>query len=728
MPIRYIPFFPDPIRGQALLDNFKRTLRYSGSDNAERLVRRGMPLYEVETVERVGDAEVADLSEGNLVIRGECLAACAALRDAGRTVDLVYIDPPFASGADYAKTVYLRRNPRKAAEIAEAERTLDDDALAAFEEKMYGDVWEKEKYLNWMYTNLLAIKSVMSDNASIYVHLDWHIGHYVKILLDEIFGEDNFRNEIIWKRTTSRAGSEFFNHIHDVIFLYTIGEPYWHIQYTQYDSSYLDGMFRNRDADGRRWRSSPLTAPGIRSGSSGSPWHGIDPSKIGKGRHWTIPGIVSGLLSDTAKNDSLLALDELDKAGRIVWASGGKGMPNFKQYVDDMEGVELQSIWTDISGAEGDYATQKPEALLERIIKASSDEGMTVADFFGGSGVTAAVAARLGRKFIHVDVGVNSVQTVRDRLVTLNAAQNRQPAPRKKKNEVLASTLPLCVAEEGTPYNCERASFSKASFSVCEIKDGVSLYRNPVQTMDKLKTLIPGLRNEDSVDEFWEGAIHDSKLGLVPVYLPNLMDSASRILDEPLLFRIVHQAIPELPPDVKKVIVYYVQADDLAALKTFIKEQRTTMVDIELRDLKEILDDVVVNDEAEWTLEETAPGTGDLVNPWLLTVTRFSSDRVRQKIEEYNQRGDANPGKKGCTPIRLSEEGLETLEAVAADCTSSDGPFHADRDLKLDKLGRVVLDGVKTGDFWNSTLALPSKPLRLRFRNICGDETIVPVP
>jgi adenine-specific DNA-methyltransferase len=547
------------------------------------------------------------------------------LRDAGRTVDLVYIDPPFASGADYAKKIYLRRNPAKAAEAAEAERTLDDDALAAFEEKMYGDVWEKEKYLNWMYTNLLAIKSVMADNASIYVHLDWHIGHYVKVLMDEIFGEDNFVNEIIWHYTGNSVPTQCFPKKHDTIFVYSkdldkvlnfdsILIPYSELTLLRYN---------HVDSDGRRYKISAL--------------NGV-PEK--------------------------------------VYAKEGK-------YPDSVWDIPIPRAKDELV----DYATQKPEALLERIIKASSNEGMTVADFFGGSGVTAAVASRLGRKFIHVDVGVNSIQTARDRLLAQQAA-----------------------------------------FAVCEVKDGVSLYRNPVQTMDKLKTLIPGLRNEDSVDEFWEGAIHDSKLGLVPVYLPNLMDSASRILDEPLLFRIVHQAIPELPPDVKKVIVYYVQADDLDALKTFIKEQRTTLVDIELRDLKEILDDVVVNDEAEWTLEETAPGTGDLVNPWLLTVTRFSSDRVRQKIEEYNQRGDANPGKKGFTPIRLSEEGLETLEAVAADCTSSDGPFHADRDLKLDKLGRVVLDGAKTSDFWNGTLALPSKPLRLRFRNICGDETTVPVP
>lgn len=157
---------------------------------------------------------------------------------------------------------------------------------------------------------------------------------------------------------------------------------------------------------------------------------------------------------------------------------------------------------------------QKRQGLLERVIKASSNENMVVADFFGGSGVTAAVANKLNRKFIHCDIGVNSIQTTRDRLKA-----------------------------------------DGASFDILEIKDGVSLYRNPVQTMDKIKSLIPGLKNEDSLTSFWEGAISDSKLGLIPVYVPNLMDSTTKLLDEGLMHRILHEAIPELSLSVKKVIV-----------------------------------------------------------------------------------------------------------------------------------------------------------------------------
>ena len=156
MAVKYIPFFPEPIEGQAILSNFSRTLRYKGNTDVKGRLQRGMPYYEVETTETVGEQ-----STENMIIRGECLSACAYLKDKGVKVDLVYIDPPFASGADYAKKVYIRRNPKIAEAIAKAEEELDIDELKAFEEKMYGDVWDKEKYLNWMYENLMAIKSVI---------------------------------------------------------------------------------------------------------------------------------------------------------------------------------------------------------------------------------------------------------------------------------------------------------------------------------------------------------------------------------------------------------------------------------------------------------------------------------------------------------------------------------------------------------------------------------------
>ena len=253
MPIKYVPFIPEPVEGQAVLGNFNRILKYKGSDDVSMVLQRGMPLYEMEKQETVGDNQ-----DGNLVIRGECISACAYLKEHGIQVDLVYIDPPFASGADYAKKVYLRRNPKVAEAITQAEQELDIDELKAFEEKMYGDVWDKEKYLNWMYENLMAIKSVMSPNGSIYLHIDWHIGHYVKILLDEIFGEDNFTNEIIWQRTTntgsSKALAQKFSTDTDTIFYYRMGDEFvFNKQYRPYDEEYIK-RFKYTDERGKyRW-------------------------------------------------------------------------------------------------------------------------------------------------------------------------------------------------------------------------------------------------------------------------------------------------------------------------------------------------------------------------------------------------------------------------------------------------------------------------------------------
>ena len=215
MPVKYIPYYPNTVEGQAILDNITRTqrvLRYRENDKVYDRIKRGMPFYEVEPIETIGEP-----SE-NLVIRGECISACAYLKEKGIKVDLVYIDPPFASGADYAKKVILRKNPKLAERIATAEQEMTLDELRVFEEKMYGDIWQKENYLNWMYENLTAIKSTMSENSSIYFHIDWHIGHYVKILMDEVFGEDNFKNEIIWQRVYSHNDTDKYGHIHDVIF------------------------------------------------------------------------------------------------------------------------------------------------------------------------------------------------------------------------------------------------------------------------------------------------------------------------------------------------------------------------------------------------------------------------------------------------------------------------------------------------------------------------------
>lgn len=640
MAIKYIPYFPNTLEGQAILDNFvrtKRVLRYRDNDQVIERIERGMPLYEMETKETIGAN-----AKQNKVIRGECLSACAYLKEQGIQVDLVYIDPPFASGADYAKKVYIRRNPLVARAIEQAESELDIEELRTFEEKMYGDVWDKERYLNWMYENLMAIKSVMSDNASIYVHLDWHIGHYVKILMDEIFGEDNFNNEIIWGYRIQGVGKDFWGRKHDTLFYYTKGTDYvFHAEKEDivYEKPFIDTL---------------KEAPDMRS------------------------------------------LSEKDKAEIIECLKNNIPLKDkFKQklFCKHYANVYVRDVWDCdstkplISGSSEylDYKTQKPEGLLERIIRASSNEGMVVADFFGGSGVTAVVANRLGRRFIHCDIGINSIQTVRDRLKAANA-----------------------------------------EFEIQEIKDGVSLYRNPVQTMDKLRSLIKGLRNEDALDKFWEGSIVDTRYGMMPVYLPNLMDSTTRLLDKPLMNRIIREALPDLPEDTQRVIVYYIDITDRQEIEAFIRENNDrTTIDIELRDLKQVLDDVVCEDNAEWEVSENHT---DLLGGWILTLKQFHSDRVCRKIEEYNLKGQQQALQKGkeFKPLIISEEGLETIEWLSVDCTCADAkaPWHSDAEIKIDRLGYVIRDGKKTQEFWDASISSAAKPLRLRIRNICGDETI----
>ena len=620
MAIKYVPYFPNTLEGQAVLDNFvrtKRVLRYRDNDQVVERVQLGMPLYEMELKEQIGQ------NPNNLVIRGECLSACAYLRDKGIFVDLIYVDPPFASGADYAKKVYIRRNPKVAAAIAQAESEIDIEDLKAFEEKMYGDVWDKERYLNWMYENLMAMKSIMSDEASIYVHLDYHIGHYVKILMDEIFGEDNFRNEIIWHYTNKMSGTTSphdFVCEHDTIFRYTKNSEYLYNVITEKRDEPVKQSKRVK-VDGKNMRARD-------------------------------------------EEGNIIYEISTDKKVKDVWE------------IPYIASTDSQRV---------DYATQKPEALLERIIKASSNEGMLVADFFGGSGVTAAVANKLGRNFIHCDIGINSIQTARDRLLA-----------------------------------------DKAEFKILEVKDGVSLYRNPVQTMDKLKSLIKGLRNEDALDKFWEGSIIDTQHGMMPVYLPNLMDSSTRLLDKPLMNRIIREALPDLPDDTKRVIVYYIDITDRNEIEQFIKEQNNqTTIEIELRDLKQVLDEVVVEDEAEWELTETQD---NLFKGWKLELKSFHSDRVLRKIEEVNLKGQQQSIAKGKAfkPIEISDEGLETIEWLSLDCSTAEkqAPWHSDAEVKIDRLGYVILNGKKTQDYWDATIKCDQMPLRMKIRNICGDETV----
>ena len=629
MPVKYIPYYPNTVEGQAILDNITRTqrvLRYRENEKVYDRIKRGMPFYEVESLETVGE------SSDNLVIRGECISACAYLKENGIKVDLVYIDPPYASGADYAKQVYLRRNPNLIEKIELAEQELDIEELKAFEEKMYGDIWKKEDYLDWMYENLMAIKSVMQDTGAIYIHLDWHISHYVKILMDEVFGEENFRNEIIWcYKTSLRSSPKSFGRDHDIIYFYSLNESHQiHPDKSDFPSS---------ESTIKRW-----------------------------GEYADENGFVSNKHFAGSKSTIINTEDET-KGFNI-----NNGIP--RDWWEISANVSKGNTDEVISGK---YATQKPEELLERIIKASSNKDMLVADFFGGGGVTAKVANSLERKFIHIDIGINSIQTTRDKLIA-----------------------------------------NKTHFEISEIKDGVSLFRNPQQTMDKLATLIPGLqKGVKGISSFWFGAITTSKDGIVPVYVPNLLNTQEKVLDIPTINTIINQELQNLEVNAKKVIVYYIDIDEQKELEKFIKANNATEIEVELKDLKNLLHDVVIEDIIDFK-------TTKMNNSYETEISKFISDRLIQKIGEFNQKGNLKSiaNSKKFSPIYISEEGLELIELIALDCENTDGKWHSSTEIKIDKLGYVIKDGVKSKNFWDGKISSNKKPLRIKVRNISGDETI----
>jgi site-specific DNA-methyltransferase (adenine-specific)/adenine-specific DNA-methyltransferase len=362
----------------------------------------------------------------NMLIFGDNLMALKTIYEDQRgtnilgtknKIKLIYIDPPFATKQDFMKD----------------------------REKAYRDKIKGAQFIEFLRKRLILLREVLADDGSIYVHLDWKKGHYAKILLDEIFQPHNFRNEIIWKRTTARSDSGNYNHIHDAVFFFSKSENFiWNTQHTAYTESYLKSNFK-KDEHGRLYRETPLTASETRMGYSGAIWRGVDPNKIGKGRHWSIPKFVRHLLSEKATKNSLVALDELSNIGRIIWAKDGEGRPNIKQYADEIEGVEIQSIWSDFGALSSNapeatnYPTQKPEQLLGRIIKASSNPNDIVLDAFAGSGTTLAVAEKLGRRWIGIDCGKLAIYTIQKRMLNLTtqvgSAKKDERKPYERVND-----------------------------------------------------------------------------------------------------------------------------------------------------------------------------------------------------------------------------------------------------------------------------------------------------
>ena len=338
----------------------------------------------------------SSLLDTRVVYCGDNLEQLAKLPDA--CVDLNYIDPPFNSNRNYE--VFWGETKEK----------------RAFEDRHEST----RAYIDYMRPRCMELARVLKKTGSFYYHCDWHASHYVKVMLDQIFGENNFQNEIVWKRTSAHSGSNRYGPVHDVIFFYAGSDTYtWNQQYQPYDETYLETFFEQVDPNGRRWKRMDLTGDGIRNGESGEKWRGIDVTA--KGRHWAVPRDICEQLG--IKDESQLKrLEALDAAGFIHWPKKEDGMPRLKQYADKMPGVPLQTVWTDIrpihnlSQERLGYPTQKPLLLLERIIKSSSNENDIVLDAFCGCGTALVAAQNLKRQWIGIDISPTACRVMAKRL------------------------------------------------------------------------------------------------------------------------------------------------------------------------------------------------------------------------------------------------------------------------------------------------------------------------
>ena len=373
-----------------------------------------------------------DLPKGGLLYHGDNKEVLAHLLANGfrGQVKLIYIDPPFDSGADYVRKVQLR-GPKGTLKI-------DGEDYALGEQVQYTDIWSNDNYLQFMYERLLMLKELLSEDGALYLHCDPSRNSYLRLLLDEVFGPDSFVNEIVWQRVSAHSDAGRYGVIHDTIYYYGPVGRVWNPQRTELNQKYLDQFFDQvEEGTGRRYARGDLMASGLRNGETGKAWRGVNPGE--RGNHWKV---------------AVATLEQWDVEGRIHWPKSS-GVPRLKRYMTEAieQGGTAQDIWTDLRPIHNQsqellgYPTQKPEDLIQRIVGASTNPGDLVLDCFIGSGTTAAVAQKLGRRWIGCDINKGAIQTTAKRLQGVMREQAQTLAASKQGELVARDNEPLPPAQ-----------------------------------------------------------------------------------------------------------------------------------------------------------------------------------------------------------------------------------------------------------------------------------------
>jgi adenine-specific DNA-methyltransferase len=425
-----------------------------------------------------------DLPQTGLLFHGDNKDVLAYLLANGfrGKVKLIYIDPPFDSGADYVRKVELRGNITVA--------KLDGEAYNLGEQIQYTDIWANDNYLQFMYERFMLLRELLSENGAIWVHCDSRRSHYLRFVLDEIFGEDNSINEVIWRRKGGSAlsGMSRMSTATDSILFYGKSSDYlFNIIHMEPDEDYVKEMFTKTNENGRRFMITVVSSPTYRK------------NLIYDFKGYKTP--------PNGWRYSKEVMEKLDNQGYLYFPDDKSKQVYKKIYFDEYEGQPVNSLWTDISLLKGksaeltDYPTQKPERLIERIVRISSNPDDIVLDCFLGSGTTAAVAQKLGRRWIGADINKGAIQTTVKRL---------QGVMQEQVASIHELTLPGMEGEE-TPAPAQ------LGFAVYRVND----YDLQIQHNEAFNLAVEHLgMTRTKTDAFFDGTLGKKLVKIVPFNHP----------------------------------------------------------------------------------------------------------------------------------------------------------------------------------------------------------------